>query len=61
MYSEKFLEIFKNPINAGGLQGANGVGKYVDPSCGDSIKIYLIGYFCFMSGIMKAYRRRRKE
>ncbi|MDY2695688.1 MAG: iron-sulfur cluster assembly scaffold protein [Eubacteriales bacterium] len=41
MYSEKFLEIFKNPINAGGLQGANGVGKYVDPSCGDSIKIYL--------------------
>lgn len=41
MYSEKFLDIFKNPLNAGGLQGANGVGKYIDSSCGDSIKIYL--------------------
>lgn len=41
MYSEKFLDIFKNPLNAGGLQGANGTGKYVDSSCGDSIKIYL--------------------
>ena len=41
MYSEKFLDIFKNPLNAGGLQGANGVGKYVDAGCGDSIKIYL--------------------
>lgn len=41
MYSEKILELFKNPINAGGLQGANGVGKFVDNACGDNIKIYL--------------------
>lgn len=41
MYSTKILELFKNPINAGGLQGANGVGKYIDSVCGDSIKIYL--------------------
>ena len=41
MYSDKILELFKNPINAGGLQGANGVGKYVDNACGDNLKIYL--------------------
>ncbi len=41
MYSENVLDIFKNPINAGGLQGANGVGKYVDEACGDVVKIYL--------------------
>lgn len=41
MYSEKILEIFKTPNNAGGLQGANGVGKYIDSSCGDIVKIYL--------------------
>ena len=41
MYSEKILELFKNPINAGGLQGASGVGKFVDNACGDNVKIYL--------------------
>ena len=41
MYSEKILELFKNPINAGGLQGANGVGKFVDNACADNLKIYL--------------------
>lgn len=42
MYSNKILEIFKNPTNAGGLQGSNGVGKYIDVECGDIVKIYLI-------------------
>ena len=41
MYSNKILEIFKNPSNAGGLQGANGLGKYIDEACGDQVKIYL--------------------
>lgn len=41
MYSDKILELFKNPLNAGGLQGANGVGKYTENACGDNIKIYL--------------------
>ena len=41
MYSERILELFKNPMNAGGLQGANGIGKYVDGNCGDNVKIYL--------------------
>lgn len=41
MYNNKILEIFKNPTNAGGLQGSNGIGKYVNPECGDFVKIYL--------------------
>lgn len=41
MYSNKILEIFKNPANAGGLQGANGLGKYIDEECGDCVKLYL--------------------
>ena len=40
MYSEKVLEIFKNPLHAGGLQGADGTGKYVDETSGDQIKLY---------------------
>ena len=41
MYSNKILEIFKSPKNAGGLQGSNGIGKYKDEECGDVVKIYL--------------------
>ena len=41
MYSNRVLEIFKSPTNAGGLQGANGTGKYTDETCGDCVKIYL--------------------
>ena len=41
MYSEKVLEIFKNPPHAGGLQASSGVGKYVDEVSGDQIKIYI--------------------
>ncbi|MBE7075278.1 MAG: iron-sulfur cluster assembly scaffold protein [Clostridiales bacterium] len=41
MYSNRILELFKNPTNAGGLQGANGTGKYIDEACGDYVKIYL--------------------
>lgn len=41
MYSEKVLEIFKNPRNAGGLQGANGVGKAETLNSSDIIKLYI--------------------
>ena len=41
MYSERILEIFKNPTNAGGLQGSQGIGKYIDEATGDYYKIYL--------------------
>ena len=40
MYSERVLEIFKNPPHAGGLQGANGNGKYSDEKSGDQIRVY---------------------
>ena len=41
MYNRKILDIFRNPSNAGGLKGANGVGKLVDDKSGETIKIYL--------------------
>ena len=41
MYTQKTLEIFKTPQNAGGLQGANGVAKVVDATFGDVFKFYL--------------------
>ncbi len=41
MYTQKMLDIFKNPQNAGGLQGATAVSRYVDETYGDVIKFYL--------------------
>lgn len=41
MYNQKVLDIFKNPNNAGAIQGANGVGKVGNAACGDIMKIYL--------------------
>ncbi len=42
MYSKKVLSIFQNPQNAGGMKGANGVGKASGTSCSDIMKIYLL-------------------
>lgn len=42
MYSQQIIERFKNPKNAGGLRGANGVGKVGNAACGDIMKIYLL-------------------
>lgn len=41
MYNQKILDIFRNPLNAGGLQGADGTGKVVDEKTGDVAKIYI--------------------
>lgn len=41
MYTQKVIDIFKNPKNAGGLRGANGVGKVGNSACGDIMKVYL--------------------
>lgn len=41
MYNQTVIERFKNPRNAGGLRGANGVGKVGNAACGDIMKIYL--------------------
>jgi len=41
MYSKKVLDIFQNPKNAGGMKGANAIGKVGNAACGDIMKIYL--------------------
>jgi nitrogen fixation NifU-like protein len=41
MYNKKVLSIFQNPKNAGGMKGANGIGKVGNAACGDIMKIYL--------------------
>ncbi len=41
MYSQKLLDIFYNPTNYGVIKGANGVGKVVDDTCGEIVKIYI--------------------
>ena len=41
MYNEKVMTVFKDLKNVGGLQGANGVGKVGNASCGDIMKVYL--------------------
>lgn len=41
MYSKKVLDIFYDPQNVGVIKGANGVGKVVDDTCGEIVKIYI--------------------
>ena len=41
MYSERILEIFKNPTNVGIIQGASGVGQYINPETADNFKLYI--------------------
>lgn len=41
MYSEKVLEIFYEPANVGVIKAASGVGKVVDQTCGEIVKIYV--------------------
>ena len=41
MYSQKVLDIFYDPQNVGVIKGANGVGKVVDDTCGEILKIYV--------------------
>ncbi|MCX5809814.1 MAG: iron-sulfur cluster assembly scaffold protein [Proteobacteria bacterium] len=40
-YSDKVLENFSNPRNAGTIDDANGVGEIGDPDCGDFMKVYI--------------------
>ena len=41
MFSEKILEIFKNPTNVGITQGASAVGQYINPETADNYKLYV--------------------
>ncbi len=39
MYSQKVLEHFQNPHNAGEIPDADGVGEVGNPQCGDMMRI----------------------
>ena len=41
MYTEKVLDHFKNPKNAGEIADADGVGTVGNPMCGDVMSIYI--------------------
>jgi nitrogen fixation NifU-like protein len=41
MYSEKVMEHFANPRNAGEIENADGIGEVGNAKCGDIMKIFL--------------------
>lgn len=41
MYSEKVMEVFKNPKNVGEIENPDGVGTVGNASCGDIMQISL--------------------
>lgn len=41
MYTEKVMEHFMHPRNAGKMENPDGVGEVGNPRCGDIMKIYL--------------------
>ena len=41
MYSDKTMELFRNPKNMGELKDADAIGKVGNPVCGDVMHVYL--------------------
>jgi nitrogen fixation NifU-like protein len=41
VYTEKVLELFRNPHNMGEIKDADGVGTVGNPVCGDLMTIYI--------------------
>jgi nitrogen fixation NifU-like protein len=41
MYSEKVIDHFSNPRNAGDIENADGVGEVGNPVCGDMMTFYI--------------------
>ena len=41
MYSEKVMELFKNPKNMGEMNDADGAGTVGNPVCGDLMTVYI--------------------
>ena len=41
VYSEKVMEHFRNPRNAGEIENPDGVGKVGNPVCGDIMELYI--------------------
>ena len=40
-YSPKVMEMFKNTVNMGRIEDADGIGKVGNPVCGDVMWIYI--------------------
>jgi nitrogen fixation NifU-like protein len=41
MYSDKIMELFRNPHNMGRMENPDGVGKVGNPICGDVMYLYI--------------------
>lgn len=41
MYTEKVMEIFRNPKNIGEIKDADGVGRIGNPRCGDVMEVFI--------------------
>lgn len=41
LFTDEVIDHFSNPRNSGELEDANGVGMAGDPSCGDTMKLYI--------------------
>jgi nitrogen fixation NifU-like protein len=41
MYSEKVMEMFKNPKNMGEIENPDGIGRVGNPKCGDLMELYI--------------------
>ncbi len=41
MYTEKVMDHFSNPRNAGEIENADGIGEVGNPVCGDMMTVYI--------------------
>ena len=41
MYSEKVMEMFRNPKNMGEIENPDGTGRVGNPKCGDLMELYI--------------------
>ena len=41
MYTEKVMDHFLNPRNAGAIENADGIGEVGNPTCGDMMTFYI--------------------
>ena len=41
MYNNKVMQLFKKPKHAGSIKNADGIGEVINPSCGDSMRVFI--------------------